>query len=117
MIVDTLQKVLGNSKYYENAKQLAARLKDQKEKPLDRAVWYAEWLIRNPNCEYLKSPVLRLGFIAGNSYDIIAGISIALFIIVWNISKFGLYLLKMLFGSSKPKQQELNEQQKLKKRK
>lgn len=38
-------------------------------------VWI-EWLIRNSNCQYLKSPVLGLGFIAGNAYDVIAFITL-----------------------------------------
>lgn len=116
MVVDTLRKVLDNPKYYENAKQLSIRLKDQKEKPLDRAVWWAEWLIRNPNCEYLKSPMLRLGYIAGNSYDVIAIVSIALFIIAWNITKLSLYLLRVLFGQSTSKRHQPIEQVKQKKR-
>lgn len=39
--------------------------------PLERAVWWIEWILRIPDVEYLKSPVLRLGFVAGNSFDII----------------------------------------------
>lgn len=69
---NALLKVLEDSSYEDNAKKWSARYRDQKEKPLDRAIWWIEWLMRNPNCDYLKSPVLRLGFIAGNSYDIIA---------------------------------------------
>lgn len=116
MVVDTLRKVLDNPKYYDNAKQLSIRLQDQKEKPLDRAVWWAEWLIRNPNCEYLKSPILRLGYIAGNSYDVIAIISIALFVVAWNITKLSLYLLRVLFGQSTSSRVHQIEQVKQKKR-
>ncbi|KAJ6644162.1 UDP-glycosyltransferase UGT5 [Pseudolycoriella hygida] len=60
LIRDTLQKVLENPKYLQNAKKMSARFQDQKEKPLDRAVWWAEWLIRNPDCDYLKSPEIRM---------------------------------------------------------
>lgn len=73
--IKTLLKVLEDPSYALNAQKISARFKDQKEKPLDRAIWWIEWLIRNPNCEYLKSPVLRLGFVLGNAYDIIAFIS------------------------------------------
>lgn len=82
MVKEKLSKILEDPKYYENAKKLSARFRDQKETPLERAIWWTEWLLRNPDCDYLKSPVLRLGFIVGNSYDIIAIISIALFAIV-----------------------------------
>lgn len=92
----TLRKVLSNPKYKENAKKLSAQFRDQKEPPLERAVWWAEWLIRNPNCDYLKSPVLRLGYFVGNSYDVIASISIVSFIVLISMIKLGLLILKVL---------------------
>lgn len=81
----TLRKILTDPKYMENAKKLSTRFRDQKELPLERAVWWAEWLIRNPDCDYLKSPVLRLGFIVGNSYDIIAAICFVSFVTLISI--------------------------------
>ncbi|XP_031626641.1 UDP-glucuronosyltransferase 2C1-like [Contarinia nasturtii] len=68
----TLHKVLEDPSYSINALKWSAKFRDQKEKPLDRAVWWIEWLLRNPDCDHLKSPVLQLGFIVGNSYDVIA---------------------------------------------
>lgn len=80
-IKNTLLKVLGDSSYKINAEKFSARFKDQKEKPLDRAVWWIEWVLRNPDAVYLKSPVLWLGFIAGNSYDVIALITLCVLIL------------------------------------
>lgn len=92
-IKEQLNRVLKDPKYTENIKKLSAKFRDQKEKPLDRAVWWAEWLIRNPDCEYLKSPVLKLGFISGNSYDVIALISIILFVVLLTVIKLGVLVL------------------------
>lgn len=78
----TLLKVLEEPSYTLNATKWSARFRDQKKKPLDRAVWWIEWLLRNPNSDFLKSPVLRLGFIIGNSYDIIAIITIFITILL-----------------------------------
>lgn len=114
-LVDKLQLVLEDPKYGKNAKQLSARFRDQKETPIERAVFWSEWLIRNPNCEHLKSPVLRIGFIAGNSYDVIAAISIATFLILWILFKLILCFFKLFFGASKP--DKLNAKQKQKKQK
>lgn len=81
--------ILEDPKYSENMKKLSAQFKDQKEKPLERAIWWIEWLLRNPNAEeFLKSPVLRLGFIVGNSYDIIAVISIISLVVLITIVTF-----------------------------
>lgn len=39
---------------------------------MDRAVWWTEWILRNPDGpEVMKTPVLEMGFIAANSWDII----------------------------------------------
>lgn len=95
-IKEKLHKILNDPKYYQNAKKLSERFTDQKEKPLERAIWWVEWLLRNPDNDYLKSPVLRLGFIVGNSYDIIAIVSIVLFVILVLIMKTSLFILRAL---------------------
>lgn len=70
-IQNIILRMLENSSYALNAQKWASKFRDQKETPLDRAVWWIEWLLRNPNCDYLKSPTFRLGFIQANSYDAI----------------------------------------------
>lgn len=92
-----IQIVLEDPKYATNAKRISKRFKDQKEKPIDRAVWWIEWLLRNPDADYMKSPVLRLGYIIGNSYDLIAFISIAIFLILILVVK----LVVMCFGTKR----------------
>lgn len=57
--------------YREKMRIRSERFRDQPEKPLTRAVWWVEYILRNPNPEHLKSPVLQLGAFAANSYDII----------------------------------------------
>lgn len=82
-IKEKLTKVLENPTYSENVLKLSKRFKDQKEKPIDRAVWWVEWVLRNPNADYLRSPVLRLGFIVGNAYDLVAFVTLMFIIIVF----------------------------------
>lgn len=86
----TLLKVLEEPSYALNATKWSARFRDQKEKPLERAVWWIEWVLRNPNSDYLKSPVLQQGFIIGNAYDIIATITIIITVLL-------VVLFKLLF--------------------
>lgn len=83
-IRQTILKILEDPSYSLNAHKSSAKFKDQKEKPLDRAIWWIEWLLRNPHSEYFKSPVFRLGFISANSYDVITFVilSFALLMIV-----------------------------------
>lgn len=99
IVKEKLKSILENPKYSENVKKLSAQFRDQKESPLDRAVWWVEWLLRNPNAdEFLKSPVLRLGFVVGNSYDIIAVISIISFVIFLTTITF---LISIFFKKNK----------------
>lgn len=69
---ETLQKLLEDSKYMKNVQKLSEVIQDQKQEPLDYAIWWIEWLLRNPNLDNLQSPVNTLGFIAGNALDVIA---------------------------------------------
>lgn len=57
----------------------AKRFHDQPEPPLERAVWWINWAIRNRNPDHMISPTLTLGFIRSNIYDIIgAGVLVVL---------------------------------------
>lgn len=99
-IKDKLQKILEDPKYEKNAKMISARFRDQKEKPLDRAIWWIEWLIRNPNADFIKSPVLPLGFIVGNSYDIIAIVSIVLILILFLVVRLFIFVKQFFIGNA-----------------
>lgn len=65
------QQILGNRTYSANAKRLSRLIKDQKEHPLDRAIWWIEWILRYPHVN-TKSPVNTLGYFVGNSLDVIS---------------------------------------------
>lgn len=114
ILTTSIHQILENPKYVENAKKISKMFRDQKETPLQRAVWWAEWLIRNPNCEHLKSPVLKLGFIAGNSYDIIAIVSIVLFIIFWVLIKKCLFVIRKLCCGSSNRLNGIQQKKKIK---
>lgn len=98
---EKLLKMLNDPSYAENANKLSARFRDQKETPLERSIWWIEWVLRNPDCVYLKSPVLRLGYIVGNNIDIIALISIVLLIAVILSIKLIFCIIHVIAGSSK----------------
>lgn len=100
-IKSTLLKVIGNANYSINAKKVSQQYRDQKEQPLDRAVWWIEWVLRNPDAEYMRSPVLRLGYFIGNSFDILAFIfcivllsSVAIFIVFFYLMKKSWTMIK-----------------------
>lgn len=90
-----LQKVLGKSKYSTNAKRLQNLVFDQHEKPLDRAIWWIEWVLRHPNEKNLQSPVIALGYMVGNSIDVL-GFSAIIFIVhIYAACKLAIFVFKL----------------------
>lgn len=47
------------------------QFRDRPETPLTLAVWWIEFVLRNPDLSYMKSPVFKLGFLKANNYDIL----------------------------------------------
>lgn len=83
--IETVRKVVEMPSYRQNMKFKSDIFKHQKERPLDRAVWWTEWLLTN-SAEHLKSPALKMGFFKSNSYDVMA-ISFTAIFIVFRLSK------------------------------
>lgn len=76
-----LANILERKNYSERVKQLSQAFRDQPKKPLDRAIWWIEWTLRNPRPDYLKSPTLRIGHFVGNSFDVISFLIISPFLL------------------------------------
>lgn len=92
--IQTIRDLLEDPKYSTNVKRLSIVVRDQKESPLEIAIWWIEWLLRHPNVNYLESPVQTLGYIVGNSLDVIAFATVVslvqcaiLFMIVFSLFK------------------------------
>lgn len=67
----------------EKAKLISRNFRDQPERPVDRAVWWIEYVMRNPNPDHLRSPVLKMGLVAGNSYDTLLLIFVTVTVLLW----------------------------------
>lgn len=52
-------------------KKRSKRLNDQPNKPLERAVWWIEYILRNPEPDHLLSPAIDMGYFAAYSFDVI----------------------------------------------
>ncbi|KAJ6634327.1 UDP-glucosyltransferase 2, partial [Pseudolycoriella hygida] len=61
--------VLTNPSYKNKMAKRSRLLRDQPERPIERAVWYVEYLLRNPDASHLRTPTIELGFIRSNSLD------------------------------------------------
>lgn len=81
-VKSTVLKVIEEPSYRRKMKLRSARFHDQPEKPLERAVWWIDYVIRNPSPDHIQSPTLKLGFIRSNIYDILA-LLLALVLVVF----------------------------------
>lgn len=92
---ETLLEMLNNPIYLERAQLKSKLFQDQPEKPLNRALWWVDYVLRNPDISHLKSKQLSdLNYIEKHSIDIISFVAIVIFIIFVGIIKFSLLCVK-----------------------
>ncbi|XP_065148058.1 UDP-glucuronosyltransferase 2A2-like [Paramisgurnus dabryanus] len=98
VFLDALKEVLFNSSYRESMQRLSRLHHDQPMKPLDRAVFWIEFVMRNGGAPHLRSQSFRMSWIAYHSIDVIFTLMVAifmfLFVTVYIIRYFCLILLK-----------------------
>ncbi|XP_059612716.1 uncharacterized protein LOC132259181 [Phlebotomus argentipes] len=68
----SIEKMMNDPKYRENAKIRSDVFRDQKETPLERAIWWIEYVLRHPNMTHMKSPSMDLYLVQRQSYDVLA---------------------------------------------
>lgn len=85
---------LENPKYFRNAQKRSRLFRDQPEKPIDRAIFWLEWVMRHAD-EYsvIQLPIAALGVFVSHSYDVIG----FLFLVVLFIVAIIFYFVKKLF--------------------
>nr|XP_055048392.1 UDP-glucuronosyltransferase 2C1-like [Misgurnus anguillicaudatus] len=98
IFLDALKEVLYNTSYRENMQRLSRLHHDQPMKPLDRAVFWIEFVMRNGGAPHLRTQSFRMSWISYHSIDVILTLMVAifmfLFVTVYIIRYFCLILLK-----------------------
>lgn len=67
---NAIAEVLINPKYRRNMLERSKLYKDQPLKPLDNAIWWTEYVIRNPNPVHLRPAEFNLGLLGSHFWDI-----------------------------------------------
>nr|XP_055048398.1 UDP-glucuronosyltransferase 2B31-like [Misgurnus anguillicaudatus] len=81
--LDALKEVLYDSSYRENMQRLSRLHRDQPMKPLDRAVFWIEFVMRNGGAAHLRTQSFRMSWIAYHSIDVILTLIVAVFTFVF----------------------------------
>lgn len=60
LLLESINDVASNPIYKENINEIASLIWDQETKPLDRAIWWIEYVIRHKGAKHLRSPAVDL---------------------------------------------------------
>lgn len=96
-LTEKLQRMLSDPSYEQNMREASAIFHDQPIPPLERAVWWVEWILRHPNATHLQSSGHTFSFIQLHSIDVLFTIFAVLLLVLVILTKISLALLR-LFG-------------------
>ncbi|KAK5645029.1 hypothetical protein RI129_006329 [Pyrocoelia pectoralis] len=92
-----LDRLLNNSTYMENAKQRANVFRDQPMKPLDRAMFWIEYVIRHKGAPHLRSAALNLTWYQYLLFDVFFVLFLFIVVIGFIFMKMYTCLYRKLF--------------------
>lgn len=78
-----LNEVLTNKKYKENTLKIARRLRDQQETPMERAIFWVEYVLRHDGAHFMQTSAQYLNPIEYRNLDVYAALLAAAFLSVF----------------------------------
>lgn len=90
----TLNDVISNESYRKSALEISKRFKDRPMKPLDTAIFWIEFVIRNKGADYIKNPALGMSWIESNMLDVWGFVFLVVLVIIYVEFK----MVKILLG-------------------
>ncbi|XP_069686790.1 UDP-glucosyltransferase 2-like [Periplaneta americana] len=82
-IKQAITEIIYNPIYKENMRKMSTRLSDQPNSPLDRAVWWVEYVIRHRGARHLRSAAVDLTWYQYLLLDVIAFIITVFIFTIW----------------------------------
>ncbi|KFB51597.1 hypothetical protein ZHAS_00019669 [Anopheles sinensis] len=90
-LVDTIKEVMAKESYRTNMKRMSELFRDQPEHPLDRAVWWIDWVLRHPDSTELLTHGTRFHWFVKYSYDVLvpllAAIAIVCHLVIFTVRR------------------------------
>lgn len=104
-----LHEFLKDDSYLTRARELSRRFKDRPMSPLDTAMYWIEYVIRNKGADHIKSPSLNMNWITYNMLDVYAFFLIVFGLLCYVINKLWKFVsqcqffVRIALGYRKPK--------------
>ena len=77
-LMGNITELLGNSSYAKEAKRLSKIIKDDINSPVDKAVFWTEYVMRHPGVRHLRSPGSKLSFFHFHNIDVAITVAVIL---------------------------------------
>ncbi|XP_034236904.1 2-hydroxyacylsphingosine 1-beta-galactosyltransferase-like [Thrips palmi] len=94
---ETVSDVANNPRYRDNMKKVRQALRDQKETPLERAVWWMEYAARTGGAPNLRSPGLLLRWYELYMLDVLGAFLLAAGLGLWLLNRVVTSFIALLF--------------------
>ncbi|XP_071548829.1 UDP-glycosyltransferase UGT5-like [Panulirus ornatus] len=97
IIVKSIKEIINNPRYMSNVRKASALMQDQPESPLERAVFWTEYVIRHQGAPHLRSPAAQLSWVEFFMLDILASLFmavLALYLVLQRILRTAYTVLK-----------------------
>jgi UDP:flavonoid glycosyltransferase YjiC (YdhE family) len=104
-IRSAILEVLENPSYKLNMEKKSKLFRDQPDKPLDRAVWWCEYVMRNPQPSHLRASEFNFGLLGSHFWDVQVMIIVIILLTIYMIKK----LLRKCFRRTAVSYQKKNK--------
>lgn len=94
-----VKEVLNNKKYTQNVKKIATRLMDQPQTPMEKAIFWVEYVIRNEGAPYMKTSARHLDMIEYLNLDVYAVLAFGAFLVFALLFLVILIIFKLMCSS------------------
>lgn len=91
--MSAIEELLTSKSYREKAQMMSRNFRDQPEPPMERALWWIDYVLRNPDVTFLQSEKLReMNYAHKHSVDVIAFLVLVNLVLIILILKVSCYL-------------------------
>ncbi|VTJ86042.1 Hypothetical predicted protein [Marmota monax] len=105
-LLKALRMVINDPLYKENAMKLSRIQHDQPVKPLDRAVFWIEFVMRHKGAKHLRVAAHDLSWFQYYSLDVLGFLLVCVATVMFIITKCSLFCFQMFFKTGKKKKRE-----------